>query len=124
MAERGRPALFLGMPLPARCLRNRPMKILAGLAAASLLACASAAQAAQVLLDFDGIDTAIATLKINPIREFYNGGKALFGDAVGPHFGVSFTSEVVAACEFGAPCADGNTLINESPSGPNILAFN
>lgn len=101
------------------------MKALAGLAvAASLLACASAAQAAQVLLDFDGIDTANATLRLNPIREFYNGGKARFGDTVGPDFGVSFTSEVVALREFGAPCADGNTLINESPSGPNILGFN
>jgi hypothetical protein len=87
------------------------------LAAAGLLAVASSAHAAQVILNFDGITTTQFT---NPaVLDFYAGGHSSDGSGPGPNFGITFSDAALVSCD-AATC---NSNIAGLPSAPNGLIF-
>jgi hypothetical protein len=87
---------------------------LAALSAGLCLA-ATAAHAATVTLDFDGLN---GDARVNErVLDFYAGGQGSDGSAGGADFGITFSPEAIAICA--SPACNSN--VAGAPSGPNVL---
>ena len=94
------------------------MRISSLLAATALAAvgAASAAQAATIVLDFEGINATYPTDDFAFIEDFYNGGTSSAGTS-GPDVGVTFSPNARAICLFTPGVAPGVDCGNASRGG-------
>ncbi len=85
-----------------------------GLALVAATATMSAAQAAPVVLTFEGLGN------LEPVNEYYNGGLGGSGSGPGPNFGVSFSTNSLAIIDADA---GGSGNIGGEPTPDTVLFF-
>lgn len=79
--------------------------VLLTLAAATLFATAQAGHAAQITVDFDGLDGGVNVFRERP-ADFYTGGLGSRGSGPGPDYGITFLPRDATSNEPTAICKD------------------